>query len=138
MSAFRFAARSLARAPTFTIATVATIALGLGAGCAVFGLLDAILLRPLPYPQSERLAGLWHSLPAAGIQTAKLAPGTSLAYRDAKSFEEIGVYVSLAATLTYRSPDLQPERVRAAWTTPSTFLVLGAKPLIGRLLTADD
>ena len=139
MSPFRHAARSLARAHGFSVATITTISLGIGAGCAVFGLVNPVLLRPLPYPNSDRLVGLWHTMPGLGIQIAKQAPGTYAVYREgAISFEEMGLYVSLAATLTYRMPDLPPERVRAGWMTASTFSVLGARPLIGRLFTDAD
>jgi predicted permease len=139
MSPIRFAVRSLARAPIFTAATIATIGLGIGAGCAVFALLDAVLLRPLPYAHSDRLVGLWHTMPGLNIPIAKQAPGTYALYRDgAKSFEAMGVYVSLAATLTYRASDRPPERVRLGWMTPSTFSVLGATPLLGRVFTDAD
>src|SRR5256885_15568027 len=124
MSPFRYAARALSRARGFSAATIATIALAIGAGCAVFGLVNAVLVRPLPYPNSDRLVGIWHTMPGLDIQIAKQAPGTYALYRDAaKSFEQICIYVSLAATLTYRAPELAPERVRAGWMTPSTFSV---------------
>lgn len=140
MNPFRYAARSLARARGFTAATIATIALTIGAGCAVFALVDAVLLRPLPYPHAERLVGLWHTMPGLEIPLAKQAPGTYVLYREsAKSFEDMGVYVALAATLTYPDRrDLAPERVRLSWTTPSVFSVLGARPLRGRLFTDAD
>ena len=139
MNPIRFAIRSLARARLFSVAAIATIAVGIGAGCAVFGLVNAVLLRPLPYANSDRLVGLWHAMPGMGIPTAKQSPGTYTIYREgAKSFEAIGVYVSLAATLTYGTPDGAPERVRAAYMTPAVFAVLGAKPLLGRLFADAD
>ena len=139
MNPVRYAIRSLSRARAFTVATIATVALGIGAGCAVFGLVNAVLLRPLPYANDDRLVGMWHTMPGLGIQLAKQAIGTYTINREgAKSFEQIGIYVSLAATLTYRSPDIAPERVRAGWMTPSMFSVLGAKPLVGRVLIDAD
>lgn len=139
MSPFRHAFRSLARARGFSIAMIATISLGIGAGCAVFGLVNPLLLRPLPYPNSDRLVGLWHTLPGLGIQIAKQAPGTYALYSEGStSFEAIGLYVSLAATLAFRAPDVLPERVRATQMTASTFSVLGATPLTGRLFTDAD
>src|SRR5437764_1769563 len=139
MSAFRYAARSLGRAKTFSVATTLTIALAVGAGCAVFGLVNAVLLRRLPYPHADRLVGVWHTMPGVNLPVVKQAPGTYILYRDAsRSFEEIGVYVSMAATLAYPDRDLNPERVRLGWMTPSTFAVLGAKPLFGRLFTDAD
>jgi len=133
------ASRSLARARVFSVATISTISLGIGAGCAAFALVNAVLLHPLPYPESDRLVGLWHTMPGLGVQIAKQAPGTYAAYREgATSFETMGLYVSLAATLSYRMPDLPPERVRAGWMTASAFSVLGARPLLGRLFTDSD
>lgn len=132
-------ARSLARARGFSIATIGTISLAIGAGCAVFAVVNAVLLRPLPYPDSDRLVGLWHTMPGLGVQIAKQAPGTYAAYREgATSFEAMGVYVSLAATLSYRMPDLPPERVRVGYMTASAFSVLGARPLVGRLFTDSE
>lgn len=136
MSPIRHAARTLARARGFSAASIATTALAIGIGCATFGLVNAVLLRPLPYPDSDRLVGLWHTLPGLNLPVAKLSPGTYIVYREqSKSLEETGLYLSLAATLAYTDPDLQPERARAGWITPSTFAVLGAKPLLGRLFT---
>ena len=107
MTPLRYAARSLSRARGFSVSAIATITLGIAASCAVFGLINAVLLRPLPYPNSDRLVGVWHTMPGLGIQAAKLAPGTYTIYREgAKSFEEIGIYISLAATLTYRTPEI--------------------------------
>jgi predicted permease len=135
----RFGARALLRAPGFTLATVATIALGIGAGSAVLSLVNAVLLRPLPYAHADRLVGMWHSMNGLGIKSAKQAPGSYELYKEsAKSFEAMGLYVSLAATITYNSPDVQPERVRAGWMTGSMFDLLGATPIVGRAFTDAD
>ena len=136
----RLALRSLRRSPGWTSALLLTIALAVAGGCATFALVDTVLLRPLPYPHSDRLVGLWHTGPGLGLTTMKQAPGTYTFYREsARSFDAMGLYVSLAATLTYPRPGIEPERVHVTWTTPSTFSVLGAKPLLGRVLTdADD
>ena len=63
MADIRYAARSLSRAPTFAVTTVVTLALGIGSAVAVFTLLNAILLRPLPFRNAPRLVGAWHALP---------------------------------------------------------------------------
>lgn len=139
MNPVRYAARSLARSRGFAAATTGTIALAVAAGCAVFGLVNAVLLRPLPYPNSDRLVGLWHTMPGLNIAIAKQSPGSYLLYRDAaKSFDDIGIYIALAATLTYPDRDLPPERIRLSWMTASVFSVLGAKPLLGRLFADSD
>ncbi len=135
----RFGVRSLRRARGFAIATIATIALGIGAGSAVFSLVNAVLLRPLPYPDADRLVGMWHSMAGLGIQLAKQSPGSYMLYeQSAKSFDAMGVYVSLAATIDYRSPTVPAERVRAGWMTASMFGVLGAKPILGRVFADSE
>ena len=139
MNPFRYAARSLSRSRGFATATTGTIALAIAAGCAVFGLVNAVLIRPLPYKNSGRLVGLWHSMPGLDIPVAKQAPGTYLVYRDAaKSFEDLGIYIELAATITYPDRDVPPERIRLSWMTASVFSVLGAKPLLGRLFADNE
>ena len=139
MSSFRYAVRSLARSRGFTAAMAGTIALAVAAGCAVFGLVNAVLLRPLPYPQSERLVGLWHTMPGINLPVVKQAPGTYVLYREAaKSFDDIGIYIALAATLTYPDRDLPPERIRLSWMTASVFSVLRARPLLGRLFADSE
>ncbi|HEY4305510.1 MAG TPA: ABC transporter permease [Gemmatimonadaceae bacterium] len=135
----RFGARALARARGFTLATIATVALGIGAGTAIFALVNALLLRPLPYPDADRLVGMWHTMPGLGIKLAKQAPGTYALYqKTAKSFDEVGICVSLAATLTYPSTTLDPERVRAGYMTQSMFSILRARPILGRTFTDSD
>jgi predicted permease len=137
MTALRLALRSLARARTFTAASVATIALAVAAACSVFALVNAVLLRPLPYQDPDRLAGMWHTMPGLDIGLAKQSLGTYVLYREqAHSFEQTALFVSLAATLAF--PNATPERVRAGWVTPTVFDVLGVRPLIGRTLTDSD
>ena len=135
----RVALRSLARSRGFTAATTGTIALAVAAGCTVFGLVNAVLLRPLPYPQSDRLVGLWHTMPGINLPVVKQAPGTYVLYRDAaRSFDDMGIYIELAATLTYPDRDLAPERIRLSWMTASVFSVLGARPLLGRIFADSE
>lgn len=136
----RFAARSLSHARVFTVATVATIALAIGAGSAMLTLLNTILLRPLPYPESDRLVGVWHSFPGMGMALVPQSPGTYLSYRkSARSFESIGLYAPGLVTVNYDDPSVEPERVRATGVTGSIFSMLRARAMLGRLLTdADD
>lgn len=136
----RLALRSLRRSPGWSAALLLTIALAVAGGCATFALVDMVLLRPLPYPHSDRIVGLWHTGPGLGLATMKQSPGTYAVYSEsASSFQAMGIYVSLAATLTYSTPGNEPERVHVTWATPSTFGVLSARPLLGRVLTkADD
>jgi putative ABC transport system permease protein len=136
----RYTVRSLWRARTFTIATVTTIALGIGAGSAGFTLIDAVLLRPLPYADSDRLVGLWHSFPGIGIAIGAQSPGSYATYRaSAKSFESIGAYSDGELTVTYDDPSLDPERLPASGVAGSLFPMLRIRPLLGRvILDADE
>ncbi|HEY9225363.1 MAG TPA: ABC transporter permease, partial [Gemmatimonadaceae bacterium] len=139
MSAPRFALRSLVRARSFAIATTATIALSIGAGCAMFGLVNAVLLRPLPFANPDRLVGIWHTMPGLNIPLAKEAAGTYEVYREsAKSFEDMGMYLMLSGTLSYRDPNIPAERARVGYMTASMFSTLGARPIVGRMLAASD
>ena len=82
LAQLRVAARSLRRARTFSVASIATIALAVAAGSVAFTVVNAVLLRPLPYPDSDRLVGLWHAFPGLGMAHVEQAPGTYLTYRD--------------------------------------------------------
>ncbi|HEX4682160.1 MAG TPA: ADOP family duplicated permease [Gemmatimonadaceae bacterium] len=131
--------RSLLRSRAFTAASTTTIALSVAAACTVFALLNAVLLRPLPYAHADRLVGMWHTLPGVDVPVAKQSLGTYTLYREsAKSFEATGVYVALPATIDYPNTDIAAERVRGAWMTPTMLDVLGARPLFGRPLTNAD
>jgi putative ABC transport system permease protein len=135
----RFAARSLARARTFTVAMTATIALAVGAGCAAFALVDTVLLRPLPYPDSDRLVGLWHAFPGIGMPIVRQAPGTYASYRtSARLFESIGAFGVGQATIASGAA-AEPERLPGAGVAPSIFSMLRARPLLGRVpVDADE
>jgi putative ABC transport system permease protein len=135
----RFAVRSLWRARVFTIATTATIALAVGAGCAVFALVHAVLLRPLPYPESDRLVGLWHAFPGIEMPLVRQSPGTYVSYRQsARLFESIGAYADGEATLTPADPALSSERVPASGVAGAIFTMLRVRPLLGRVISDAD
>src|ERR671933_67187 len=92
-----------------------TLALGLGATTAIFTVVNAVLLRPLPYPEPERLVGLWHTAPGIGVPQVEQSDGTYLLYRkEARAFTDIGVYDQGAVNLTGGS---EPERVASAGVT---------------------
>src|ERR1700704_3191151 len=68
MNNFRFAARQLRKAPVFTVAALATVAICLGANLAIFAVIDSVLLRPLPFPQPDRLGTIFNTYPKAGVE----------------------------------------------------------------------
>ena len=135
----RHAARALRRAPAYTLACVATIALAVGAGSTVFTLVDTVLLRPLPYPESDRLVGLWHTFPGIGLMLVGQAEGTYLSYRSAtQSFESIGAYGGGVATVEVPGSSRSPDRLNVSWVTASLFQTLKAHPIVGRLFNDAD
>lgn len=136
MTSLPVAVRSLLRARVFTLASVVTVALCTAAACSVFAIVNAVLLRPLPYADADRLVGMWHTLPGVDIPVAKQSLGTyTLSRETAKSFDAMGLYLSLAGTVAYESSNSAPERARVGYMTPSMFTLLGARPVIGRSFT---
>jgi len=136
----KHAIRALSRAPTFTVMTVLTLALGLGAATAIFTILDAVVLRPLPYPHGDRLVAV--SSPVPGI---KASPVWGLARHEMFYFkqrshllEDLGVYRTSVGTITGHGGAHQAERVPVADVSASLFGVLSIVPERGRLLNPDD
>ncbi len=125
----RFAARSLMRYRAFTAVAVLTLALGIGANTAVFTLVDHVLLKPLPFTESERLLSLEH-LGRDGQDALPISPGLYLLYRDrAHSIEGVAMYTGTAANFM---TDGRPERIMGQSATPSFFRVLRTSALQGR------
>ncbi|MGH7471024.1 MAG: ABC transporter permease [Pseudomonas sp.] len=125
----RYALRGLCRNPGFTIAVVLTLALGIGANGVMFALVNAVVLRPLPYPHSDRLISVSQS--EDGRDTRQL---WDFAYaewlRSSRSVEATAAYEDTRAVLT--SPD-GPTRIDGLRATHAYFTILGVQPLLGRL-----
>jgi putative ABC transport system permease protein len=133
----RYAARSLARTPGFTVVAVAVLALGIGATSAIFSLVSAVWLKPLPFAAAERIVSLWVDLTAVGgSRYVELTPGHYDDWRQrAQSFEEIAPVVPITVNLT---GDGEPERLAALRTTPNLFATIGLTPIVGRTFVPDD
>lgn len=136
----RQGARSLVRTPAFSLVALLTLAIGLGATAAIFAVLDAIVLRPLPYPAPDRLVSIMHPVSGKAVTSDKpwgVSPAGYFYFRrEAHSLAASGIY--LTTTISVRSPD-GAERVQAGVITASLFNVLGARAAVGRLLdSADD
>jgi putative ABC transport system permease protein len=125
----RFAWRAVARRPAFTSLVVLTLALGIGVNSAVFALVDAVLMRPLPYRDPSRLAFVWQTLPQHNVFELEATPFDYHAWREMKGFAQVGLVATDAFTLT---GDDNPERVRGSRVTVSVMLLLGIAPQIGR------
>lgn len=134
----RLAVRRLAREPSVSVPSFVTIALGVGASTAVFGLVHAILLEPLPYPDADRLVELGHVTPLAGLERVGQSPGTYALYRaGSRAFEDIAVYYENAVSVSVTDGDV-PERVRVALVSPSFFRVVDVAPALGRWFTEEE
>ena len=130
----RHAARLLLTSPGFTIAAVVTLALGIGANTAIFSLIKAVMLQPLPYGNPQELVMVWNA--ARRNEATWLSDRELLSYREeSRSFAQLAAYVETAANLTGGQ---DPERVRAAAVTANIFDTLGVTPLLGRSFAAGE
>jgi len=133
---FRYALRMLRKNAGLTVVMVASLAIGIGANTAIFTVVDALLLRPLPYPQPDRLAAVWLHSPGIGILRDWPSPGQYIDIQNEnRSFDQMALAQSRSFTLTGRE---QPERVDGMRTQSSLLQMLGAKPLLGRLLLPEE
>jgi len=113
-----------------------SLAIGIGANSAIFSVVDALLLRPLPYPEPDRLAAVWLHSPSLGILRDWPSPGEYIdIQKENHSFEQMALAQGRVFVLTGRE---QPERIFGARTQSSLLEMLGAKPLLGRLLLPED
>jgi putative ABC transport system permease protein len=132
----RLALRRLTREPGFSTTAIVTVAIGIGIAASVFALVDGVLIRPLPYPDSDRLVAVSHAAPGIELTHDGVSAGVFLHYRDGnRVFDEFGAYQSMSFTITDGG---SAERVRSAMVTPELFDVLRAAPLVGRLPDASD
>jgi len=132
----RFAIRNAARRPGFTLLVALTLALGLGVNSAVFALVDAVLLRPLPYRDPSRLVYVWQTLTRGAVFDMEATPFDYAAWRQARSLSEIGVVAYGSFSLT--GGDAEPERLRGARVSASTLPMLGLAPAIGRAFAPSE
>ena len=129
----RYAVRQLARQRTFTLTAVTTLALGIGANTAMFSIVYGVLLRPLPYPDSEAVVHIDESF--GGSSMGLTSPAMPLIRDEAESFEQFGVYAVRGVEW------MRPEgavTLRGAAVTPSMFPLLRATPHLGRLFAEED
>ena len=126
----RFAWRNAVRRPAFTLLVASTLALGLGVNSAVFALVDAVLLRPLPYRDPSRLVFIWHTLPQQNMFEVEATPFDFTAWTQLRSLSNLGMATFGSFTLT--GGGAEPERVRGARMTASMMPTLGIAPAIGR------
>ena len=137
---FGYAVRQLRRSPGFAALTIVTLGIAIGANTAVFSVVNGVLLRPLPYPEAERLAVLWtRYLPPSGFDIPKfqLSGPEFLDYQEtSRAFESLGVYVNGSRALTGEGSDA--ERIRVALQSAGVLRTLGVRPMFGRAFTPQE
>src|SRR5688572_15173924 len=134
----RFSLRTMLRKRATTAITLLTIALGIGATTAIFSLVNAVLFRPLPYPEPQALVGVWHASALSGreLDNLGLSAAMYLTYRDEnRTFESFGVWNSGAASVTGIG---DPEEVPTLWVTSEILPALGVQPMLGRWFSSAD
>jgi putative ABC transport system permease protein len=128
-SAFRIALRQFWQHPTFSIATILVLGLGTGAATTVFTIVDAVVLRPLPYAAPDRLVTLWDTNAEKGLAHDPMSPVTFMDYRALPVFKDAAAWWRPSVNLA--DPGLDPVRVNTIETSGNLFDLLGVKPQVG-------
>ncbi len=137
MQDLRFGARMLLKKPGFTLVVVITLALGIGANSAIFSVVNAVLIKPLPYREPDRLVQLWETNPLKNWTQATVAPANLFDWQKQNQvFEEIAAYME-GVGLQIES-DGEPERIKALYVAGNIFSTLGANAMIGRTLREEE
>src|SRR2546429_499942 len=136
MNDLKFAFRQLLKNPGFTTVAVLTLALSIGANTAIFSVVNAVLLHPLPYSQPDRLVFIYNFAPGFGVQKLGLMEAEFLRLRDqARPFEHVSLYTSTTLTLTGAA---EPERVACGTAAGNLFATLGVPLALGRSFSLDE
>ena len=132
----RYALRNLLRRPGFTLIAVVTLALGIGANTAIFSAINALLLKPLPFPELDRVVAIWDKLPSRGVMHNEVTVANYLDWQSqTQSFEQLALYRWWNANLTGIDP---PERIQGFLVTANYLDALGMKPIMGRNFFAEE
>ena len=133
----KFAFRQLKASPSFTLVATLTLALGIGANSAIFALVDATVLRPLPYGNPDRLVALWEN--STTIDRSYVSPLNMLDWlARGQSFEKIAGFAPGVGGMVMAGLDGNAETVSRQWVTAEIFDVLGVKPIAGRTFTREE
>ncbi|HVR96032.1 MAG TPA: ABC transporter permease [Thermoanaerobaculia bacterium] len=126
----RYGGRVLARGPVFTVVAILTLALGIGANTAIFSIVNAVLLRPLPFAEPDRLVMLWETAKSTGEDQVPVAPADYFDWQaGSRQFEAMAAFHPWSFNLTGTG---EPERIPGAVATANLFQVLGKRPQLGR------
>ena len=131
-----YAFRNLRKSPGYAIVTILTLALGIGANTAIFSVVNGVILKPLPFPQSNRLVFITSQFPGLGFDQFWVSSPEFLEFRDRnQSFQNVGAYSASAVNLGTQD---QPRRVNSALVTSELMPVLAVQPIRGRVFTRED
>ena len=132
----KYVLRKLAKAPGFTIVSILTLALGIGANTAIFSVVNGVLLKPLPFEDPEDLVGVWHTATGLGFDNVNQSPALYFQYREeSQVFEDVGMWDNTRVSVTGLE---EPERVDAMMVTDGVFPLLRIRPFLGRSFAAEN
>ena len=136
---FRYGLRTLRKNPGFAMGAILVLALGIGANTAIFSVVNAVLLRPLPFPNPEQLVQIWHTPPQASFPGMKEFAVSAANYLDWAAenhvFQQMSIYTWSSYNLTGKG---EPQFVSARAVSSDFFPVLQAQPLLGRVFSRDE
>lgn len=132
----RYSFRALIKRPSFTIVAIIALALGIGANTAIFSVINAILLRPLPFRDPDRLVNIWETRPQRGIKQNVTSYPNFADWRDQNDVFE-GIVASYVSDFTLTGEE-NPERLQCGIVSADLFPFLGAQPILGRTFIPDD
>lgn len=132
----RYSVRTLLKNPGFTVVVIITLALGIGANTALFSIVNGVILRPLPFPEPDRLVAVWEKVPNEKQSRHRVTAANFFDWRDqSQSFEEMAAFGAAALSLTGAG---EPEQLRGARVTNGYFRVLGVESVAGRSFVAEE
>src|SRR5580765_840007 len=132
----RYTFRQINKSPGFFIVAIAALAMGIGANTAIFSAVEAVLLKPLPFAQPDRLVIVWEDMSFLGFVNNTPAPANYVDWRaENRVFTDMAATRFTTASLT---GDGQPEQLSGKKVTPNFFAVLGVQPAVGRPCTAEE
>ncbi len=135
----RYGARMLRKNPGFAFVAVFVLALAMGANTAIFSVIEAVLLRPLPYRDSDRLCVLWKSVPARNIEWDWTSYPTIRDWMEqSRAFEEMAVILRPEGSLVTLATDAGPEKIQGSKVSGNFFEMLGVGPLLGRTFSSEE
>src|SRR6266542_5552628 len=137
MNDLKFAVRQLLKNPGFTAVAVLSLALGIGANTAIFSIINAVLLKPLPYREQEKLVTLWERNPQRGVEQEFVTPPNYADWREqSRVFEQMAYWNGVEAVNLVIGGGV--EKARRAYVESSLFSVLRIAPLLGRTFLPED